>query len=120
MHELAIAENILISVQKFCEEKGIGKIEAVNIKIGVLQQVSSESLLFSLETLTKETELEGVRFNLEKVDAAIECNACGKKSALRDYLLRCPACGQSDVKVCAGKELFIDSIEVRDETEDRR
>ncbi|MDP8248533.1 MAG: hydrogenase maturation nickel metallochaperone HypA [Candidatus Tritonobacter lacicola] len=118
MHELAIAENILRNVLKFRDENSITTVEAINIKIGVLQQVSSESLLFSLETLTKGTELEGARFNLEKVDAAIECNACGKKSILRDYLFRCPACGKSDVKVIAGRELFIDSIEIPDETDD--
>jgi len=120
VHELAIAENILRNVLKFRDENNITTVEAINIKIGVLQQVSSESLLFSLEILTKGTEMEGARFNIEKVDVVIECNACGKKSALRGFLLRCPACGKSDVKMIAGRELFIDSIEIPDETDDGR
>ena len=115
MHELAIAENIVRNVQQLSVEHNINTIEVVNIKIGVLQQVSRESLLFLLEAVTKGTDLEAVRFNLERVDAAIECSTCGRKSNLQGYLLRCPACGKSDVKVRSGNELFIDSIEVPDE-----
>jgi len=120
MHELALAESVVKSVLNFAAENGIAAVIAVNIKIGVLQQVSRESLLFSLEALSKGTEIEGARFNLEKVKAAVRCNICGEESVLEEYLLRCPACGRSDVKVTAGRTLFIDSIEVPDGAEGRR
>ena len=120
MHELALAESVMKSLLNFKAENGIATVTAVNIKIGVLQQVSCESLLFSLEALSKGTELEGVHFNLEKVKAAVRCDICGEESVLDEYLLRCPACGQSNVRVTAGKKLFIDSIEVPDQTEDRK
>lgn len=120
MHELALAERVVKSVLDFKAEKSIPAVAAVNIKIGVLQQVSSESLLFSLEALSKGTELEGARFNLERVKVAVRCDSCGAESVLEKYLLRCPSCGRSDVRVTAGKSVFIDSIEVPDRTEDRR
>ena len=120
MHELALAESVVKSVLNFKAENDIATVTAVNIKIGVLQQVSRESLLFSLEVLSKGTELEGVQYNLEKVKAAVRCNICGKESVMDGYLLRCPACGQSNVRVTAGKTIFIDSIEVPDHTEDRK
>ena len=112
MHELAIAEEIVRRIREFSRERGLSGIEAATIKIGALQPVSHESLRFSLGAAVAGTEMEGVRFGLQRVGAVIECRACGNRSPMEEFMLRCPACGGHDVAVVAGKELFIDSIEV--------
>lgn len=117
MHELAIAENIVRSLRELKEEHKVSIIETVTIKTGVLQQVSHESLRFLLEAITRGTDLEGVQFKLENIDATFECNECGKKSTLQGYPIRCPDCGKPDVTIKAGNQLFIESIEVSDENE---
>ena len=49
------------------------------------------------------------------MEARLACGACDQQEWTLDQpIFRCPGCGGSDVKVLAGEEFFVESIDVED------
>ncbi|MFC1644610.1 hypothetical protein ACFL08_01130 [Patescibacteria group bacterium] len=79
MHDFLIAKDIVSDLLKIVEEKKIEDITAVDLEIGMItlshdglpehtEDVSVDSLMFGLEGVSKDTVLDGVKFNIKKVE----------------------------------------------------
>jgi hydrogenase nickel incorporation protein HypA/HybF len=117
VHELAIAESIVRIAESHADGRRVTK---VYLKAGHLRQVVPSALAFSFELAAQETSVEGAQLVLEEVPATGMCRACGSESRLESFPLQCKACGGSDLEIVAGEELYVESLEMEDQTETQR
>lgn len=78
MHDWILAKEIIKELQKIIQKKGLNKPKNVKIEIGSVvlshdkmpehaEDISLENLTFGLESIAKNTPMEGVRFDIKKV-----------------------------------------------------
>ncbi|MFL6010073.1 MAG: hydrogenase maturation nickel metallochaperone HypA [Rubrobacteraceae bacterium] len=117
MHELAIAESVVRIAERHADGRRVTK---VYLKAGHLRQVVPSALAFSFELVAQETSVEGAELVMEEVPATGKCRACGSESRLESFPLQCKACGGFDLEIVAGEELYVESLEMEDQTETQR
>lgn len=113
MHELSIALRIVEAVEVELAGRPGMVVEQVNLQVGALTGVVPEALAFCWEVATEETRLRGSALNIEVVEVAGLCPACGVErqiSSLQSF--RCPVCRTPIPQITAGNELEILSLEV--------
>lgn len=110
MHELALTQNIIDIALRESQDRRITQIDVV---IGELSNVVEESIRFCFDVMSQDTPAEGARLCVTKVAAVIRCAACSKTYGLEAEGL-CPACGKRGGEVAAGREFYLESIEVED------
>jgi hydrogenase nickel incorporation protein HypA/HybF len=108
MHELSIAESVLDTITA---RTGDREVREVRLEIGKLAGVSVDSLRFCFEVATAGTALERAALDIVEPSGRARCASCGQEFMIDDRILLC-ACGSSDVRVLAGEELRILSVEV--------
>jgi hydrogenase nickel incorporation protein HypA/HybF len=117
MHEAGIAEYLIEVAVQHLQRVPHGPVRQLHLRIGEMAGVNPDSLDFAFEALGKGTELEGARLAVERVPLAIDCTACGQRSAVTDYVFRCAACGDERVSIATGRELQFVSIDADDPEE---
>jgi hydrogenase nickel incorporation protein HypA/HybF len=115
MHELGIALQIVrIAQGAVPEDAGEAKVEAVHLNIGKLSTVVPDSLMLCFDLATKETQLEGARLVINEIPATARCRTCGHEWTIDEYVFVCPACDGGDIEMVSGRELDVESIEIKD------
>jgi len=112
MHELSVTENVLEIVRRHAERAGAQKVVRVNLVIGELASIVDDSVQFYFEYLSQNTLAAGAELVFERLPATLECAACGHRWSPGDADWTCPSCGQARARVAAGREFYVDSIEV--------
>jgi len=114
MHELAISSAVLESVLRHAEGR---RVTSVKLRVGHLRQVVPDSLAFYWDIVTRDGLCEGSVLEQEVIAARLACTACAREWQIELQLpmFRCPSCGGADVRVAAGDELEVESIEVEEE-----
>lgn len=108
MHELAIAESVLQTITARTADR---KVHAVRLQIGKLAGVSLDSLRFCFDLAAAGTGVDGAVLEIVEPSGRARCQSCQAEFALDELIMLC-ACGSSDVRVLAGNELRILSVEV--------
>jgi len=111
MHEVAIAEALVEQVLRVAGENRLRRVAAINLRIGKLQAVVPEALLFALEVILEDTVAAGAAVNIEEVPCRVRCSSCGGEFETDEWSLFCPRCENGAVEVTAGRELIFDSLE---------
>jgi hydrogenase nickel incorporation protein HypA/HybF len=113
MHEWALAEAVVATVEKIRRENAGRPLLSVNLRLGELQSVDPEAFRAGLAAA-----LGGLPYGLEvfhftSVPAAFRCRACGHFWPLAETYayLRCPGCGSPDFALAAGRGVSIESVE---------
>jgi hydrogenase nickel incorporation protein HypA/HybF len=114
VHELAITQSILDIALKEADAAGANKITRVNVAIGELSGVVSDSVQFYFDFLTKGNAAEGAKLNFKMVPAVLKCRACSTEFTPQDSSWACPQCQGSGMAVIAGRDCFVESIEVEE------
>ena len=112
MHELAITQSMFDIVLKQAEQVHAKKVIKINLVIGEMTGVVSESVQFYLDFLTKDTIAEDARVSIKMVSPKARCRNCNQTFELKEFDWTCPNCKGSRIEVIAGKELLLESIEV--------
>jgi hydrogenase nickel incorporation protein HypA/HybF len=135
MHEWALAEAVIATVERLREENGRKPVLAVHVLIGELQRIDMEVFREGLQR-----RLDGRPFSLEVFDFQIEpaefrCRRCGRQWLLAGQealgeeeleaihflpeaahvYMRCPGCGSPDYSLERGRGVRIHSVDLRDE-----
>jgi hydrogenase nickel incorporation protein HypA/HybF len=108
VHELAIAESVVEAITARTSQR---RVHAVRLEVGQLSGVSAAALRFCFELATVDTPVDGALLEIEECAGRACCATCGEEFVLSDPILLC-GCGSSDVRVLAGEELRILSVEV--------
>jgi hydrogenase nickel incorporation protein HypA/HybF len=117
MHELSIAQEIL-SIVKASLPAPNSKVISIKLKIGHLSGVLVDSLKFSFEAITSQTEFENSQLDIMEVPVKIKCNNCSKVSIISEPIFVCPECDSFNVELLEGRELEIVEIEIEDNLEE--
>lgn len=112
MHELAITQSMLDIVLEQAEKAKAKKVDRINLVIGELSGFVEECVQFYFNFLAKETLAEGATLCCTTVPAKARCRGCDKVFKLKELNWTCPHCGDNNIEIISGKELFVDSIEV--------
>ncbi len=112
MHELAITQSMLDLVLEQAEKAGAREVGKINLVIGEMTGVVDECVQFYFDFLSKGTSAEGAALSFTRVPTTARCRGCDKAFELKEFDWACPYCQGNDVEIVAGKELFVESIEV--------
>lgn len=118
VHEWALAESIV----NYLVDQGLRRIRVLRLRLGLLQGVDKEILLFSLREVASMQGVEIGEVAVEDEEPVLKCNTCGytwsmPASALSDEereavhfvpeaihaFTRCPRCGSRDFTVVKGR-----------------
>jgi len=128
MHEWALAEAVITAAQQVAEKENLKEIREVNIKVGALQQVEENILLFALSQL-KPASFQNAEFRIVKAKTTLRCRVCGHKWLFRKNKLdadtaeaihfvpevahsyiKCPKCGSPDFEITVGRGVWLENI----------
>ncbi|HEY95492.1 MAG TPA: hydrogenase maturation nickel metallochaperone HypA [Dehalococcoidia bacterium] len=112
MHELSIVESLLALVLEHADKAEAEKVVGVNLVVGELSGVVDEAVEFYWDFLTRETIAKDSRIIFRHVSARLKCRKCGEVFLSSENGYICPKCSEQQVDIIAGRELFIESLEV--------
>jgi hydrogenase nickel incorporation protein HypA/HybF len=116
MHEMGIALQIIeIATASIPRHSGNLRVEKVNLKIGKLAAVVSESLRFCFDVAVKDTPLDGARLVIEEKPVVARCKDCHMEWTIDEPVFTCRNCDSGALEIISGRELDIESIEIADE-----
>ncbi len=110
MHEMSIALSIIDAVTARAKEEQARKVSAIELEIGKISGVETESLKFCFSAAAKNTIAEGAELAVREIEPVAECEKCGKRFPVDFYYAQCSACGSLDITLVSGKELSIKSM----------
>jgi hydrogenase nickel incorporation protein HypA/HybF len=112
MHELSLCDSIARAV---IQNAGGRQVSSVHLRIGALRQVVPETLVYCWSVVGRGALLDGSVLDIEQVPAEVQCGSCGVRSRLDRFVLTCPDCGGTGVRVVAGEEMLIVAIDVAED-----
>jgi hydrogenase nickel incorporation protein HypA/HybF len=112
MHELAITQSMFDIVLKYAQQAQAKKVVKINLVIGEMTGVVSDCVQFYLDLLSKDTIAEGAMVSVTMVPPEAKCRNCHQTFEVKQFDWTCTHCGASSLDIVAGKELFVESIEV--------
>jgi hydrogenase nickel incorporation protein HypA/HybF len=115
MHELAVSENLLNIAVRHATRANAVRVTTLHLVIGQLSSIVDDSIQFYWDMISAGTICEGARLHFERRPATLKCLDCDQTYALSGELTDCPNCHSARIKVVAGEEFYLDSIEVEAE-----
>jgi hydrogenase nickel incorporation protein HypA/HybF len=112
MHELGITQNILDLAVKKAEEAGASEILKVDLVIGEMTGIVEDCVRFYFDFLSKGTAAEKASLSINMIPVKVQCKNCGHAFSPDETSWTCPRCQGTGTEIMAGKELFVESIEV--------
>ena len=109
MHELPVTEEI---VRIASEYAGAKRIFAIHLVIGELTSFIDDAIQFYFDLIAPGTSAEGAALHFRRVAVRFRCRNCATEFEPVNHDWRCPACGALGGEVIAGKEFYVESIEV--------
>jgi hydrogenase nickel incorporation protein HypA/HybF len=112
MHEMAVTQSMLEIVLRHARQAGGARVSAIHLVVGQLSSIIDDSVAFYWDFVARGTPAEGARLVFRRVPARFGCQACGHEFVPAGESWECPACASAQVRVKAGDEFFVESIEV--------
>jgi hydrogenase nickel incorporation protein HypA/HybF len=134
MHEWALAEAVVSTVERLYEENGRKTVLAVNVLIGELQHIEMEVFSVGLKNILAGRPFDPDVFHFEIEKATFRCNACKQDWLLEQHpdlgkeereaihflpeaahvYMRCPFCGSPDFGLEKGRGVSIKSVDLEE------
>lgn len=112
MHELVITQSLLDTVLDEAKAAKANKVTRINLIVGELSGVASDSVQFYFDILKKDTAVQEATIDFKPVPAQLRCRDCGTDFPPADGLWVCPNCGSYSIEIISGRDCYIESIEV--------
>lgn len=112
MHEMVITQDILRIVTAHAHKAGATSVTTINLVIGELTSFIDDSIQFYFEMLASGTPAAGATLHFQRIKTRFRCRQCGQEFEPEGRNWTCPACGALGGDVIAGKEFYVESIEV--------
>ena len=112
MHELAITQSLLDIALEQAKVAQANKINRINLVIGELSGIVSDCVQFYFDFLKKDSIAEGASLIFEIVPAQLKCCQCLITFNPKEFLWTCPDCHSQKVEIVAGREFYMDSLEI--------
>jgi hydrogenase nickel incorporation protein HypA/HybF len=112
MHELSVTESLLEITLRHAAAADAKKVTRLYLVIGQLSSIVDDSVQFYWEIITNGTLAEGSQLQFQRIDTQLLCLDCNYSYSPNGEDLACPECSSVRVKVVAGEEFHLDSIEI--------
>ena len=112
MHEQSIVESLLSLALETAENANAIKIRGIYLVVGDLTGVVEEAVDFYFNFLSKNTIASGANLYYTRVPAQLHCRNCDTTFTPERLKFQCPNCSEQRLEIIAGKELYIESIDV--------
>ena len=112
MHEQSIVESLLAVALENAEKADAVRILKINLVVGEYSGVLEEAVDFYFSFLSRDTIAAEARISYRRVPAQLRCRQCDTIFNPENNNLHCPKCNEQQVDIIAGRELYIDSLEV--------
>ena len=115
MHEFSICRFLIKAIDEEYDRirPAPAGLESVKVVVGGLHQIVPDYLVGAYGALTKETRFEDSLLKLDFTPVTGHCPACRWEGVIHPPLFVCPECREPGVELRSGKELFIETLEVR-------
>ncbi|MDE8342213.1 MAG: hydrogenase maturation nickel metallochaperone HypA [Acidocella sp.] len=112
MHEMALCEGLVQSLEEQALTQGFHKIFAVWLEIGALATVEPDAMLFNYDIVANGTVAAGSRLEIITVPGKAWCMSCSTPVSISRHGDACPACGSYQLQLLDGEQMRIKQIEV--------
>ena len=112
MHELAITQSMLDLVLEQAEKAGAREVGRINLVFGEMSGIVEECVRFYFEFLSQGTLAEKAVLSFTMTPTTVQCRGCDRLFEPKEFDWSCPYCKGNNMEIVAGKELFVESIEV--------
>ena len=112
MHELAITQNVLEIVLREAEKAHAEQVKSIQLVIGDLAGIVDDSVQFYFDFISQDTPARGATLSFRRITTRFRCRACGTEFTPEGQDWCCPSCSSPGGEVVAGREFYIESIEV--------
>ena len=112
MHELAVTEEILRVALEHAERAQAKQITDIHLVIGALSTIVDDSIQFYFDFLSPDTIAGGAKLHFERIPARLRCRQCQTEFEPQERDYNCPQCNTLGGEVVAGKEFYLDSMQV--------
>jgi hydrogenase nickel incorporation protein HypA/HybF len=115
MHELSIVEALIEQVQRELNRaRQQGPVARLELSIGRLSGVNSDSLRFAFGLIASGTPVENAEIIINEPKAVCNCHACNIQTEIDDLVVQCPRCVSDDITIEGGRDLVLQSIDIQD------
>jgi len=112
VHELSVTQQVLdIAVSK-ASEAGATRIKSINLVIGDMSSIVDDCVQFYFDLLSRDSIASGARLSFRRVPMKVHCRNCGHEFTPAGENWQCSQCGEWDVEIIAGKDFYLESLEV--------
>jgi len=118
MHELSVAESILQIVEQAIEGKR--ELASATVTLGPFAGICADSLKFWFPQVARERGFGEPELVVNELPARVHCLDCGEEYASRDAMTPCPGCASFNRRILGGRELTLDSVEIRERDDEQR
>ncbi len=112
MHELPVTESVRDIVVRHAEQAGARRVNEIYLVIGELASIVDDSVQFYWDIIAKGSLAEGARLHFRRIPAEMRCQDCQTVFQPPEDSYDCPNCHSSRVMVSAGREFFVESIDI--------
>lgn len=112
MHEMSLMAGVFDVINKSIAPYPNAKVTKVILVVGALTNAVPDALQLAFEVFAKGSPVEGAVLEIQEVPLTLKCDECGWEGPVDIYQSVCPKCRSFNVRVIAGRELLIKSLEV--------
>lgn len=116
MHELAVSKSILQLVLRHAEASGAKEVLNIYLVVGEMRNIEESWIQRYFGYISVGTAAEKAVIKVKKVPVVFLCGKCGKKfntDIKEDKKILCPFCKSFNYDLVSGRELIVESVEVR-------
>lgn len=111
MHEVAIVEDMFRIIYDIAEKEKLSRIEKVSFSVGKMMQIVPDLFRFAFDSAKEDTIADKAELEIEFLEVIMRCRDCNYDFEIENNVFRCPVCGNSNLDLIQGKEMYIKSIE---------
>ena len=112
MHELGITQQLLDQALDRARSAGAERVTGLSLVLGTLSDVTSESVQFYFDMISKHTPAEGAQLSFRWVQPQMRCRNCGTEFAWTADEGICSTCGSAGYDLIHGREFYLESVDV--------
>jgi len=112
VHELAVCQGLIGEVERVAALNGASEVTSVTVLIGPLSGVEIDLLQSAFPIARAGSVAAAAELVVETGDIRVNCTSCGMQGPAAPNKLVCSACGDWRVRVVAGDELLLKSVEL--------
>lgn len=111
MHEVAIVEDMFRIIYDIAEKEKLSRIDKVYFSVGKMMQIVPDLFRFAFDSAKEDTIADKAELELEFMEVKMHCTDCNHEFEVENNIFKCPVCGNSNLDLIQGREMYIKSIE---------